>query len=94
MTGLFSLLDVLINLPMSEILKQLPLQDAVIGALSNPDDSGVLGKLLSAIIVGEAGDFASAAHTLSDLGISPTDHARSQVTAFYWANRINVDDHD
>jgi EAL and modified HD-GYP domain-containing signal transduction protein len=93
-TGLFSLLEVLLNLPMSEILKQLPLQDAVISALSNPADSGVLGKLLSAIISGEAGDFASAAHTLSALGISPAVHAKSQVTAFYWASQINVDDPD
>jgi len=29
MTGLFSLLDILINLPMSEILKELPLEDEV-----------------------------------------------------------------
>jgi EAL and modified HD-GYP domain-containing signal transduction protein len=94
MTGLFSLLDVLINLPMNEILKELPLQDRVIDALSNPADGGILGKLLSAIIAGEAGDFASAAHTLSELGVSPADHARSQVTAFYWARRINVDNYD
>ena len=33
MTGLFSLLDVLINLPMPEILKELPLHDAVNEAL-------------------------------------------------------------
>jgi EAL and modified HD-GYP domain-containing signal transduction protein len=94
MTGLFSLLDVLINLPMSEILKELPLQDTVIDALNNPADGGVLGKLLSAIIAGEAGDFASAARLLSDLGISPAVHAKSQVTAFHWASRINVDDRD
>ncbi|GHU30693.1 cyclic diguanylate phosphodiesterase [Betaproteobacteria bacterium] len=94
MTGLFSLLEVLINLPMSEILKELPLQDTIIDALSNPAGGGVLGKLLSAIIASEAGDFASAARLLSDLGISPADHAKSQVTAFYWASRINVDDRD
>lgn len=94
MAGLFSLLSVLINLPMSEILKEIPLQDAVVDALNNPADDGVLGKLLSAIIAGEAGNFAAAGRILSDLGISPAVHAKSQVTAYYWASRINVDNHD
>ena len=94
MTGLFSLLDVLINLPMSEILKEIPLQDTVIEALSNPADDGVLGQLLSAIASGEAGNFAAAARIFSELGIDPAVHAKSQVTAYYWASRINVDNHD
>ena len=94
MTGLFSLLSVLINLPMSEILKEIPLQDEVNDALNNPGDDGVLGHLLSAIIAGEAGHFETAAKILSDMGISPAVHAKSQVTAYYWASRINIDNHD
>ena len=94
MTGLFSLLDILINLPMSEILKEIPLQDQVIEALNNPADDGVLGKLLTAVTSGEAGNFAAAARAFSELGIDPAVHAKSQVTAFYWASRINVDNHD
>lgn len=94
MTGLFSLLDVLIDLPMSEILKEFPLQDKVIDALTDPAGGGVLGQLLLAIAHGEAGDFASASRILSSLGINPAVHAKSQVTAFYWASRINADNHD
>lgn len=94
MTGLFSLLSVLINLPMGEILKELPLQDEVVEALSDPGDDGVLGHLLAAIAAGEAGDFAHAAKILAELGISPAVHAKSQVTAYYWASRINIDNHD
>ncbi len=94
MTGLFSLLSVLINLPMGEILKELPLQDEVVEALNNPGDDGVLGHLLTAITAGEAGDFAHAAKILGELGISPAIHAKSQVTAYYWASRINIDNHD
>jgi EAL and modified HD-GYP domain-containing signal transduction protein len=94
MAGLFSLLSVLINLPMSEILKEIPLQDEVVDALNNPADDGVLGRLLSAIIAGESGNFTGAGRILSDLGISPAVHAKSQVTAYYWASRINVDNHD
>jgi EAL and modified HD-GYP domain-containing signal transduction protein len=89
-TGRFSLLDILVKLPMSEILEGLPLQDEVIDALADPSGNGVLARLLSAIIAGEAGNFATAARLLSSLGISPAIHARSQVTAFYWASRINA----
>ena len=94
MTGLFSLLGVLINLPMNEILKEIPLQDAVANALSNPTDDGVLGQLLTAVSAGEAGDFEAAVRILSGLGITPAIHAKSQVTAYYWASRINIDNHD
>jgi len=94
MIGLFSLLSVLINLPMSEILKELPLQDEVVEALNNPGDDGVLGHLLAAITAGEAGDFTHAAKIFAKLGISPAVHAKSQVTAYYWASRINIDNHD
>lgn len=94
MTGLFSLLSVLINLPMSEILKEIPLQDEVVDALNNPADDGVLGRLLTAITSGESGNFAASARILADHGITPAVHAKSQVTAFYWASRINVDNHD
>ena len=94
MTGLFSLLSVLINLPMNEILKEIPLQDAVADALSNPADNGVLGQLLTAVSAGEAGNVESAVRILSELGITPAVHAKSQVTAYYWASRINIDNHD
>jgi EAL and modified HD-GYP domain-containing signal transduction protein len=89
-TGLFSLLDILLKLPMSKILEELPLQDEVIDTLTDPSGNGVLARLLSAVIAGEAGNFATAARLLSGLGISPAIHTRSQVTAFYWASRINA----
>ncbi len=94
LTGLFSLLSVLINLPMSEILKELPLQDEVIEALNNPGDDGVLGQLLAAIAAGETGQSGRASRILADLGISPAVHAKVQVTAYHWASRINIDNQD
>ena len=94
LTGLFSLLSILINLPMNEILKEVPLQDDVVDALCNPGDDGMLGRLLSAILAGESGNFAAAARTLSGLGINPEIHAKSQVTAYYWASRINIENQD
>ena len=94
MAGLFSLLGVLINLPMNEILKEIPLHDVVSDALDNPADDGVLGQLLTAISSGEAGNFEASAQILSDLGIDQGVHIKSQVSAYYWASRINIDHHN
>ena len=94
MTGLFSLLEVLINLPILKILEELPMQSEVVEALSPPNHGGILGQLLSAIIAGEAGNFSTAEAIFSGLGISPETHAKSQVTATYWASRINIENHD
>ncbi len=95
MTGLFSLLDVLINLPMDEILRELPLQTEVIDALSpRASQSNILGQLLAAVVASESGEFKAAETILSSLNISPASHAKAQVSAFYWASRINVDASD
>ena len=91
MTGLFSLLDILINLPISEILKELPLQDEVVEALTTPGHGGPISRLLAAVVAGENGDYAAAEAALASLGISPETHAKAQVAALYWATRINVE---
>ncbi len=92
MIGIFSLLDVLLKMPMSEILSELPLPAAVGEALSS--QKGALGTLLAAIVAGESGESAGLAKAqalLSDLGISPACHAMAQVGAFHWASRINAE---
>lgn len=94
MIGLFSLLEVLINLPTKDILKELPMHDAVIDALLHRGRGGVLGQLLAAMMAGEAGDFASAEATFRCLGISAAVHAKAQITALYWAERINIENDD
>jgi EAL and modified HD-GYP domain-containing signal transduction protein len=88
MTGIFSLLDVLLNLPMSEIIDALPLQADIRDALSSRQ--GVLGHLLNAVTAGESGNFVSAADTLEQLGISPARHTTAQTAAFFWASGINL----
>ena len=94
MTGLFSLLDVLVNLPMKDVLRELPMHDDVVEALLNPGQGGTLSQLLLAIILGESGDFDKAGSILEDLQISPRIHAKAQSDALYWASRINIDNHD
>jgi EAL and modified HD-GYP domain-containing signal transduction protein len=89
MTGIFSLLPVLLNLPISEILNDLPLHKSVRDALEG--QRGLLGQLLAAIIAGESGDFSTSAEILVHLGITPARHAMAQIAAFYWASRINLE---
>jgi c-di-GMP-related signal transduction protein len=83
---------VLINLPMKDLLKELPMQGAVVDALLSQGQGGVLGQLLAAIIASEAGDFSGAEATLRDLGISAATHAKAQIAALHWAQRININD--
>lgn len=90
LTGLFSLLEVLINLPMKDVLADLPLPDEVVEALLSQGQGGVLGQLLAALLASEAGDFAGAEVLLRDLGISAATHAKSQLAALHWAGHINA----
>ena len=89
MTGLFSLLEVLINLPMQDIVKELPLQDEVLEALATPGQGGPLSQLLAALCAGEAGRYQEASERFADLGITPDKHTKAQATAFLWASHID-----
>lgn len=87
MTGIFSLLDILLKMPMREILSDLPLPSDVAAALALRQ--GTLGALLAVVQAGETRDFAQAKALLSSLEISPAGHATAQIGAFYWAARIS-----
>lgn len=86
MVGTFSLLDVLLNMSMQEILQQLPLTEVVRGALA--EHAGTLGKLLQAIEATEERDLAKSGQLLDGLGITGHRHLASQLEAFKWAAKI------
>lgn len=86
MIGTFSLLDVLLNMPMPEILMQLPLTEIVHAALATR--SGPLGQLLNAVDSAEAGTPKSAAQKLAELGIGGDAYIDAQLQALSWAARI------
>jgi c-di-GMP-related signal transduction protein len=67
LTGLLSTLDFLLSMPMSEVVRRLPLEDAVQEALVNR--SGPLGELLDAVAAYEVAD-------LEKLRDSPIDLAK------------------
>lgn len=87
-TGTFSLLDILLKMPIGDILDELPLPSDIADALSS--GKGVLGALLAVVVAGESRDWAPAKELLVGLGIRAADHAKAQVGAFYWASRINT----
>jgi EAL and modified HD-GYP domain-containing signal transduction protein len=89
MVGIFSLLDTLLHIPMSDVISALPLSPTITAALS--ERSGFLGELLAAVIAGDSGDFRTAAGILKRAGIAPEKHLDAQVGAYSWASRINLE---
>ena len=87
MVGTFSLLDVLLRLPIAEIVGQLPLASAIKEALTTHE--GSLGKLLTAIDTAERRDLPGATAALAALGISPAAYLDAQLTALDWASRLD-----
>lgn len=86
MIGTFSLLDVLLNMPMSDVLNQLPLPELARQALG--DHAGPFGELLSAVCASEKREPAVAAAKLEALGIAPETYLDAQLTAISWAAKI------
>jgi hypothetical protein len=87
MIGSFSLLNVLLNMPMNEIIHQLPLADSVTAALT--EHGGRLGMLLGAVEAAEARDLQTAAIRLGNLDIDADSHLAAQLGALAWAAKIH-----
>jgi len=87
MIGVFSLLDVLLNMSMGEILQQLPLGEAVRQALA--EQAGPLGQLLHAICAADNRDLPAAAKQLEKTSLSGETFLDAQLTALNWAAKIH-----
>ena len=87
MIGAFSLLDVLLNMSMNEILQQLPLASPVHQALA--EQAGPLGKLLQAISAADSRDLKAASSALQESGLNGEKFLDAQLTAYSWAGRIH-----
>lgn len=82
MVGMFSLLGVLFGLPLAEVLKPLPLGEAVHAALLRQE--GELGALLKAVQQTEAGDHAALAVSLAALALDAASFNTLQAEALRW----------
>lgn len=87
MVGTFSLLDVLLNMSIGEILQQLTLPDAVNQALSA--HSGALGELLRMVSTAESRDYAATAKQLESQPFDGRTYVDAQLQALDWASKIN-----
>lgn len=90
MIGTFSLLDVLLNISMSDILHQLPLPAVIQKALA--EHEGPLGQLLSAIDAADRHELKLAATLLEKLGLDAETYLDAQLDAYSWAAKIRPAD--
>jgi EAL and modified HD-GYP domain-containing signal transduction protein len=85
-SGILSLLDTLLGLPMEEITGQINLAPDVRQALL--ERKGALGELLDLTESIELGDFDAAYTLLANAGLEPADLLQAQMTAMNWANDL------
>jgi hypothetical protein len=87
MVGSFSLLNVLLNMSISEILQQLTLPEPIAHALSAHE--GALGNLLELIVLAESRDYSAAKRQIIKLPFDGNTYVDAQLTALNWAAKIN-----
>ncbi|HKK00695.1 MAG TPA: HDOD domain-containing protein [Desulfuromonadales bacterium] len=83
--GLFSVLDALMDMPLSDILERLPLSQEVSAALLSHD--GAAGRGLACTLAYEQGDWASVME--SEFGNQATRNA--YLSAIFWADQTMVE---
>jgi c-di-GMP-related signal transduction protein len=89
-TGILSLMDVLLEMSYDDILKQLSLPDAVKSALLQR--TGEIGEMLSLTEVLERDDRAEVGAAVEKLGsVATTDLMDMQLKAFEWANQVTTE---
>ena len=82
MVGVFSLLDVLLGIPMTEIVEELKLAPDTAAALT--ERSGTLGQLLALVE-----SPAPTADALREAGITTSRWWHSQLHAYHWAIQVS-----
>jgi EAL and modified HD-GYP domain-containing signal transduction protein len=76
--GLFSVVDALLRMPMTQLLEELPFDDRTKSALT--DHVGPEGRILAGVLAYETGDF----ETCTTRGVSLIDIARAYRDALDW----------
>jgi EAL and modified HD-GYP domain-containing signal transduction protein len=89
--GLFSLLDVMLGLPMAETLQYLPLEDKLKSALKREDNNEYLPLLLLAEML-EDGRWEEAAALVRQLGLEEGPVKEAFQASVTWANQFGTMD--
>ncbi|MEA1968010.1 MAG: HDOD domain-containing protein [Thermodesulfobacteriota bacterium] len=88
MLGMFSLLDALLNQPMAQIVKYLPLTDKLKGALCIEENNEYVPLLKLAQCLEEA-KFEESENMINQLGLDPVKIQQAYYGAIEWANQLN-----
>ncbi|MGC9421447.1 EAL and HDOD domain-containing protein [Vibrio sp.] len=89
LTGMFSLLDSLLDQPLDEIINDMPIEDTVKQALLNGD--GLLGQLLKLAKAHEKAEWSQVAQLTKQLKLTESDVAYSYDEAISWtADLLNI----
>ncbi len=88
LTGMFSLIDKFIDMPMDEILKELPLSKDIKDTLSGRDNINT--RILRVIKEYEAGNWDVVDEYLEPVGISGDKIYRCYIEALDWAEKIDL----
>lgn len=86
--GLFSLLDAMLDTPMTEVTGKLPLSSEVKSALNSGE--GPLAPYLQAVIAYEKGDFPGCVNSLQLLGVTPETMISAYFRAVAWADLVDL----
>ena len=86
MTGILSLLEVLMGLPLAKIMAEMPLSLAVKSALLAR--TGALGRNLSLAEAVEAGDETAISAILQEFSLNRSDLSRIELQAIVWTNTL------
>lgn len=87
-TGMFSLLDRLLGLPMEEVLENIPLPEAVNQALLSRE--GIYGPFLSLAEACELGNNAAISELADSLFISAAQANEAHMSALSWAQSLKL----
>ena len=86
MAGMFSLLDVLFNMPLEALVKPLNLDPTLSNALQKRQ--GLLGQQLDVVVAAEAAPDDALGQMLADINLDPEAFLRAQLRASAWALQV------
>jgi len=85
-TGLFSLAEPLMEVPLVRLLERLPMPDAVVQALVH--ETGPYAPFLKLAEASERGDFERIARYASDIDSSPEEVNLAQLQSLAWTEEL------
>ena len=88
-TGVFSLLDAMLDTPMDEIMDRLIIQEDIAEALLNR--SGIYGPILSLVEACESQDPQRVEELTSSLMLTPDQVTKDHLQALAWIEQIGLD---